>query len=159
MSAISATSRTCKTMADGTLRLTVDIEPNSAQAAFQLFGMPDVPIALARLTQEAAIQSAQAETIAEAKPKGGALAKLAGQWCNETSFADWIESRSKYWPVGLDAKYRDVGHMGDADYCRIFILAVCNIRSRAEIDHDQIAAEKFHRLIRIPYADYLREAA
>lgn len=53
-SVIPITTRTCKTMADGTLRLQVDIEPTYAQQAFALFGQPDQPGALARLTQEAA---------------------------------------------------------------------------------------------------------
>ena len=92
MSAIEAVTRTCKTMSDGTLRLTVDISPIHAQDAFKLFGMPDVPMAIARLTQDAAKQSAQAETIEADKPKGGQLAKLAGMWCALLSFWNWVAS-------------------------------------------------------------------
>ena len=86
MSIIPATSHSLRTMADGTMRLTVDIEPTNAQDAFKLFGMPDVPMVLGRLTQEAAQDVARAETIETAKPKGGELSKLAGRWCNDPKF-------------------------------------------------------------------------
>ena len=131
-------------MADGTLRLTVDIEPNSALTAFQLFGMPDVPMVLARLTQEASIQSAQIETIAAEKPKGGALAKLAGQWCNDFKFWEWMETIG---PEGV----------ADKQTAAAWIYAICEIDSRSVLDHDPKAAEKFNRLIRLPYMAYLRQ--
>lgn len=149
MTAISATSRTCKTMADGTLRLTVDIEPNSAQAAFQLFGMPDVPIALARLTQPAAKESAQAETIAEAKPKGGELAKWAGILCNDTMFWEWL------------SVYGDIvpGSEEDAAGC---VRRWCRVESRSELDHDKRAGAVFRSKIMAPFSAWiesLREVA
>lgn len=163
MSAISATSRTCKTMADGTLRLTVDIEPNSAQMAFQLFGMPDVPIALARLTQDASIQAKQSETIDSEKPKGGALAKLAGQWCSYGTFFDFIRPVYDRLMGGDGSGYGDIDFIGEgmkkSEFCRHAILVICNVESRAELDHDPIAAEAFHRLIRLPYSQYLKGSA
>ena len=39
------------TLVDGTLRLTVDIEPHAAQAAFRLFGSPGTAVAIAALKQ------------------------------------------------------------------------------------------------------------
>lgn len=53
--AVSGSTTTIKTMADGTLRVSIDIEPRHAQAAFTLFGAPGTPVALARLTPEAAV--------------------------------------------------------------------------------------------------------
>lgn len=61
--AIAATSRRVRTLADGTLVLEVSIEPNDASDAFGLFGSPGTPVALARLTQEAAQERLQRETI------------------------------------------------------------------------------------------------
>lgn len=67
---IQATSKRVRTMADGTLRLTVDIEPIHAQDAFKLFGSPDVPMVLARLTQAAAKAELQRQSAASEKPYG-----------------------------------------------------------------------------------------
>jgi hypothetical protein len=48
--AIQGATARISTLADGTLRLTVDIEPRDAQAAFRLFGSPGTAVALAALT-------------------------------------------------------------------------------------------------------------
>ena len=151
MSAIEAVTRTCKTMSDGTLRLTVDISPIHAQDAFKLFGMPDVPMAIARLNQEAAKQSAQDEMINHivddnemVKPKGGQLAKLAGIWCSELNFWDWLNDSG----IGIS-----IESPTDA---KLAVYEVCDIPSRSELDNNPEAAEKFHRLIRVPYSEYLK---
>lgn len=61
---IPITSRTCRTLADGTLRIVVDVEPAHSRAAFEMFGQPDQPGALARLTQTAAASELQKGAIA-----------------------------------------------------------------------------------------------
>lgn len=60
-----------KTMADGTMRITIEVEPKAAAAAFALFGLPGVPVALARIEPQAALKQAQNDTIAEAEPSHG----------------------------------------------------------------------------------------
>lgn len=144
MSAIEAVSRKCSTLADGTLRITIEISPIHAQDAFKLFGMPDVPMVIARLTQEAAKQSAQDETIAADKPKGGQLAKLAGMWCDEPKFWDWINTLDGWILIE------------DENEAKCYVYEKCEIGSRAELDNNPEAAEKFHNLIRIPYSEYLK---
>lgn len=57
-----------KTMADDTLRLTIDIEPRHAQAAFAAFGSRGTPIAIARLTKEAAVAETRREQAQAAPP-------------------------------------------------------------------------------------------
>lgn len=52
-----------KTLADGTLRITVEIPPGEANDAFALFGRPGVPVALARIDPDAALKQAQNDTI------------------------------------------------------------------------------------------------
>ena len=53
---------------------------------------------------------------------------------------------------------RDFG--GDESaYARHCILVLCDIDSRSELDHNAEAAEKFHRLIRLPFAEHLRAEA
>lgn len=150
MSAIAAASVGIKTMADGTLRITCDIEPANAQAAFQLFGSPGTPMALAALkVGHAAITSESAE---EVKPKGGALAKLAGQWCKDPEFFKWIVATSfpdATWATGDS----------EAECAANGIRAICEIESRAELDHDAVAAERFHALIRLPYQKHMSAKA
>jgi hypothetical protein len=48
---IEATSVAMKTLADGTLRITVEVEPYAALAAFSLFRQPSTVMALAALKQ------------------------------------------------------------------------------------------------------------
>lgn len=164
MSAIAAVSRKVSTMSDGTLRLTVDIDPRFANDAFQLFGAPDVPMALARITQVAAQQQAQAETIAKEETlKGGQLARLAGMWCNDQEFYQWIRPVYDRMLGGNGNRHGDLNIGTDVadwkDFCRHAILVFCDINSRSELDNNEDAAEKFHRLIRIPYSQWLKERA
>ena len=95
------------------------------------------------------------------KPKGGALAKLAGQWCGMPEFVEFIR------PVYDKAMGGDGSGWGDVTpehdfagnklkYARHCILLLCDITSRAELDHDAEAARKFHTLIREPFAAHLK---
>lgn len=138
MSAIEAASVGVRTMADGTLRVTVDIEPSNAQAAFALFGSPGTPIALAALKVGHA--SIIEPEIKPDNPKGGELAKLAGMWCEKPDFQQW--ARDTY----SSAHTVKSSHLA-ADWMR----GLCDIKSRAELDSDQASAEIFHRMIRGPY--------
>jgi hypothetical protein len=140
MTAISASFVAIKTMADGTVRLTVDLDCTlSAIAALNL--MPGTPLAIARLTNEAGTAALQPEP--EPEPaKGGALAQLAGRWCNEPQFQQWL--RDKY---GV----KDVRNAEDAAQ---FVRAVCDVKSRAEFDHDDYAGTRFQNKIRLPYMAY-----
>jgi hypothetical protein len=140
VSAIEAVSRTVKTMADGTLRLTLDISPVHAQDAFILFGAPDVPVALARLTQEAATASAQQETIQE--DKGGYLSQWLALRCNEPEFWAFVAAKG-YAPItsGLE--------------CDATVKLFLQIKSKRELDNNPAAAQQFHTMIRIPYQQWL----
>lgn len=128
MSVIEASTVSVKTMADDTLRLTVDIEPRHAKAAFELFGSRGTAVALAAIksTPDAPVD----------KPKGGQLAKLAGIWCADARFQEWI---------GAD----------DEDDARQMIYNLCGIKSRAELDHDKQAEAVFHKEVRIPYSEWI----
>lgn len=125
---IEASSVRCQTMMDGTLRVVIDVDPAHAQAAFALFGSPGNPLVVGRLVMEH-----------ERKPemKGGELAKLAGMWCNDNYFREWVKSQSDLEP--------------DA-----YIKETCGIDSKRELDHDEDAAWFFHGDIRKPYAAWLK---
>jgi hypothetical protein len=133
MSAIEAASVRMSTMADGTLRLVVDIEPRHARDAFGLFGVPGTSLALAALKTPA--ESAQESA---PKPAGGPLAKLAGQWCQMPEFLTWIGCTT-------------------SDDAASFIRRACDIASRAELDHNRTAAAAFKAAIRDPFAQHLKD--
>lgn len=69
--------------------------------------------------------------------KGGPLAKLAGTWCRDNYFREWVKSVS--WDGDPDA----------------FIKETCCIDSKRELDNSIAAAEVFHAEIRKPYAAWL----
>ena len=143
---IEASTVKVSTMSDDTLRIVLDISPEHAQEAFALFGQRGSPCVIARLTQEASIASRRAETIAadtcssaeKEKPKGGVLARLSGQFRNDVKFWEW---------AGVNSRNDAVE----------FIHKGCGIKSCIELDHNNAAAEIFHRNIREPYRDYLAQ--
>ena len=151
MSAIPCASVSMKTMADGTLRISFDIEPMHAQDAFRLFAAPGTPAAIAALQVGYAAASNNAPNIDESapnieKPKGGALSKLAGMWCHDQEFKNWIndnDHEGSSW------------HCEDANDAKFFVCEICGIESRAELDHNDWAAELFHSKIRGPYSKHL----
>lgn len=150
--AIEAASVACKTMADGTLRLSVDIEPRHARAAFGLFGSPGTPMALAALRTAAQQES---EPKPEA-PKGGALARLAGQWCQDAGFIDWLmHAHTPQWGEAQAA----LPDEAPDDWAAWAVRCICEVDSRAELDHQPDAAERFQRLIRRPYMQHCGLAA
>lgn len=95
--AILITTRTVKTLADGTLRLAVDIEPSEAGKAFELFGSPGTPAAIARLTEEAVLENQQQKTMA-----------AFGQYAKELRLSSFFfqGNTSPVWPaIGSDCEY------------------------------------------------------
>lgn len=142
---IEASTVKVSTMADDSLRIVLDVPPSYAQQAFALFGMRGAPCVIARLTQEAATASARAEQVAghtdarvaEEKPKGGDLARLAGQFCSNAEFLRWTATFEK----------EDAAQ---------WIRNVCGVKSRSEIDHNEVAKMLFHDRIRKPFAEWCR---
>ncbi|CAH0532174.1 hypothetical protein UAM5_00057 [Ralstonia phage UAM5] len=80
------------------------------------------------------------EPSAPEKPLGGALAKLAGMLCSNPDFWRFLQWSS----FACES----------AEQARSIILDVCEINSRAELDHDEAAARIFHDRIRLPYTRY-----
>lgn len=78
----------------------------------------------------------QVSTAILEKPKGGALAKLAGLWCNDAQFIKWLGCKNS-----IDAAAT--------------VRQMCGIDSRSELDSDLMAEEKFQALIRGPYMKFL----
>lgn len=135
MSAIEAASVGVRTMADGTLRLSLDIEPRHAQAAFALFGAPGTPMALAALKPASSKPEA---------PKGGPLAQWVAMRCKEPHFLAWLYGQHKeQWATTEGESAEDVAAN--------LVRALCGVESRAELDSNPDAAATLHKLIREPY--------
>jgi hypothetical protein len=130
-------------MADGTLRLSVDIEPRDAQAAFRLFGAPGTAVALAALRAGNGKAGAQVE-----EPKGGAAAKWLGMRCAEPAFQAWIEKQ-------FSAQWACATGNNRTDYAASTVREVLLIESRAEIDNTPGLKATFDALIRLPYAAHM----
>jgi hypothetical protein len=134
MNAVSGTRRAFKELADGTIRVQVDVEPSQRAAFFALFGEIDMPIALAPLAADFDLQVVEEEPAPEVeKPKGGELAKLAGILCADPRFQDWLSTP-------------------DEEGAARIVRARCCIESRAELDHNTKAAAIFHESFRKPWA-------
>ena len=144
---IEGASVSIKTMADGTLRLTVDIEPRNAQAAFALFGAPGRAMALAAL-KDGSGAIPDAVIPASDKPKGGEWAKLAGMWCADPDFWEWA-SRFRHHGVLWKIDNKDVAGS--------LVRAMCEVSSRVELDHNEPALAKFNRHIRMPFMAWMKE--
>ena len=147
MSVIEGSSVSVKTMSDGTLRLSIDIEPRNAQAAFALFGAPGRAVALAALMDgHARASDTSLEPVAETpkqEHKGGEWAKLAGMWCADPDFWAWLnETFNLYVQIPMQA----------ANVLR----DRCEIESRAELDNDPEALKRFNERIRHPFMKYMQ---
>ena len=82
------------------------------------------------------------QQLAAEKPKGGPLAKLAGMWCEMPLFWDFLLWKHEY----------TVSNEPDAAKT---VYELCGITSRAELDHNEQAAQKFKSLIRGPFQKYM----
>lgn len=65
MTAIMAVTRNLRTLTDGTVRLQVDIEPNDAVNAMQMFGVPSTPIGIAQLDAQYTVGMQQKKMVDE----------------------------------------------------------------------------------------------
>jgi hypothetical protein len=111
------------------------------------FGAPNpafgIPIALARLNKgieavsdDAAVEGKAAQKAREQELKGGPLAKRAGILCNEKAFWKFI------------SLYREepIPEVNSSKLAACYVRGWCGVESRAELDHNQEAARKFHDL-------------
>lgn len=71
------------------------------------------------------------------------LAMLAVQWCKDPQFLKWLNLTHGNFSGEADAKS--------------YILQLCHIRSRKELNTDVAAAVSFQAKIREPYMDWLGE--
>jgi hypothetical protein len=135
---ISGTRRKAQELADGTLRVQIDIDPRFKQDFHRLFPQIDTPCALAPLALDFEKLSKYPE-----EPKGGELARLAGIWCKNPDFKQWL---SKKYPG-------NTFNEGDAAN---WIRKSCRVNSRSEIDNNAEAEWYFQNHIRRPFMEYMK---
>lgn len=90
-------------------------------------------------------------------PPGGALARLAGQWCREARFQRWareVHGRTMAAQWGA----QEAASFSPAEFARQTILLLCDVDSRRELDHDEAAEDSFHERVRRPFAAWLELA-
>ncbi|MFC4275546.1 hypothetical protein [Achromobacter aloeverae] len=135
MEAISGTRRAMKEMSDGTIRVQVDIDPACRGEFLKLFPSIDMPVALAPLVADFERPKTENPVLQQDQQlKGGELAKLAGIFCQQPEF--W-----------------EFAGVPDGECARDWILDICCISSRRELDHNPVAARIFHDLVRKPYME------
>lgn len=137
--AIMATTGQVKTMADGTLRITVEVPPGvDAKTAFSLFGFPGTPIALARIAPEVVMQQQRSETIAAGKgPHGQAyvlLHKIGFFYAPELHKALKIDGEI----AGLRALHEKDGAI--MEFVKGVLYEKFGVSSLSEIDPDKFRA-------------------
>lgn len=143
MTAIAGTRRSMKELADGTIRVQIDIDPIHRAAFFEAFSQIDMPVALAPLVagfeQE---KPTVKQSLTVEKLKGGELAKWAGIFCNDREFEQWLSNE-------YPREYADC-----LQDCATWIREKCNVDSRAELDHNPEAGLIFREQIMAPFADW-----
>lgn len=79
--------------------------------------------------------------------RGGQLARMAGMWCNDPEFWAFLNKRASTPGAVTNA-------MRAAEQVRF----MCGVGSRADLDNDTGAAERFHRRVRLPFMAWKRGA-
>lgn len=137
--AISGTRRAFKELVDGTLRVQIDIDPEHRKDFLRMFPDIDTRVAIAPLKTKA--QSRSEAT------KGGELARLAGILCGDADFQAWAE---RQFPTLAEQAPHDAF---GSDLAAHIVRKACQVQSRAELDHNEMAARLFHDNIRKPWAE------
>jgi hypothetical protein len=132
--AISGTRRQYKEMADGTIRVSIDVDPRFKKEFLELFPEIDTPVALAPLALDF-------EKKEEEKPKGGPLSKSAAMLCEDERFQEFLRSAHKDDWNCFDCVTVD-------DQAAHVVRLICGVASRAGLDHIPEAAKSFHELMR-----------
>jgi hypothetical protein len=74
----------------------------------------------------------------EPKAQPGMLCIMACTFCADPKFWEWADKTSEEVIEGEDG-------------AKAFLLEMCRVTSRKHLDTEQMAADRFHRLIRAPY--------
>jgi hypothetical protein len=155
MSVVLASYVKMSTLVDGTMRVVLDIEPSAAADAFRLLGSPGTPIAIARITNEAAQKASQAPV--EKKPLS--LASKAALKCKERSFQQFLsQKRPTAWrhAMATTPATEDLEETRE-NLATETVKMLCDVKSRSEIV-DGSLAERIWLSLEADYLDWQRSA-
>jgi len=134
-----------RVLVDGSVRLTIDIEPKDRVAAMTLFGSPGQSIALAALKDGHAQAYAQSLQPKIRYSDMGPICREAIELCEHPKFQQYIgRAGMGRWKPNADA-------------AKGFILAQCNVNSRKELDTAAGARELFIAHVRKPFHAWLEK--
>lgn len=132
-----------RVLTDGTVRLTIDLEPKDRVAAMTLFGAPGQSIALAALKDGHAAKSpAPTTTFRDLGP----MCREAIDLCKNPQFHHYV--------ARVLRPGKNVGDPGE-EGCKQFILTHCNVTSRKDLDADVDTRNLFISHIRKPFHQWL----
>lgn len=104
--------------------------------------------AASRIAAKLSARAAEQRATAPAPGRSRELCIMACVFCKDPLFWRWIESLDMapiIWTV-------------DEAGAKAFITTTCAVNSRTALDTDPVAAERFHRLVRLPFLVW-KEAA
>lgn len=148
------------TLADGTLRIVLDVEPRDLAQAVGLFTQPGAPCAIARLTNEAATQAdqpAEAPALSSAPERRQTpLASKVAMTCQSPTFQSFLRDNfSTAWEEAREKVDQTFG-MGDRGSVAAQVVRdFCHVATRAEITHGSDAAGRWRNLM-TNYEDWQR---
>lgn len=136
-------------LADGTLRVQIDIDPPHRAAFLTLFSEIDCRVALARMQPEHVVRGGGNAAPAgepDAAPATVSLCALACMWCRDPAFQAWLE-------LVYPQEWSEADTAGDGPerVAGRVVRRVCGVASRKELDTNQEAARDFDALIREPW--------
>ncbi|GAA0235721.1 hypothetical protein LNAOJCKE_0903 [Methylorubrum aminovorans] len=144
-------------LVDGSLRVVIDVDPAEVPKALAGLNKPGIPLAIARLTNQAAVEhdrSRMAEEPADPLPAHKLptpLSSRVAMTCNESSFRDFL---SAFDTDGFSA----VVQSGCVEPVKQYVRDFCDVNSRAEIKPGTPAAQRWETL-RAEYEFWQRERA
>jgi hypothetical protein len=147
MTALYGTFVRLQTMADGGVRLVLDLGCSLADiAALNL--IPGAAFGLARITGESTIAPIEDQPVP--KTKSGPLCRLACTLCASEDFQAYHNE------IRLRHSGIEYGGSNEGD-CKQYILGICGVYSRKELDGNPSIENRFHQKIRIPFLEWMAD--
>ena len=138
--AVLATYVRLQTMADGGVRIVLDLQCSLAEVA-ALGLMPGTPFGIARISGESSLPRENNTDIIEVDcphTKPGPLCILACRWCKDPEFWSFVQCHGLY--------------VCQSEFsAKTWILEQCGVSSRKLLDEDKYASHRFHALVRDPF--------